>query len=276
MVLETIQPVLSNYFLNPAGLLGLAALIPLIIFYLVKKDPERKVMPSFMFFQSEGDSESTSRALKIIQRNLVLILQIIAITAFAFAFAEPYTEGTGSPENSVLILDRSGSMAELSDEKNFLKDNIGKQNSVIVVDSDSRLLAENIPPDQARSIIDQVEPAETGTDIISGLRAAQRLQGDIFIASDLDQTISEERAKPVIESMKSQNRNFKIMETERRNRHGIIGLDVGEENTTVDVKNFEKSAKTLEINLGEQSREATFRGESVETVTFNSRPGRNT
>jgi hypothetical protein len=42
------------------------------------------------------------------------------------------------------------------------------------------------------------------------------------------------------------------------------------------VKNFEKSAKTLEINLGEQSREATFRGESVETVTFNSRPGRNT
>jgi len=37
---NNIQPAISEFFLQPMGLLGLLALVPLIIFYLVRQNPK--------------------------------------------------------------------------------------------------------------------------------------------------------------------------------------------------------------------------------------------
>ncbi|MFT4892917.1 MAG: hypothetical protein ACI8Z7_000706 [Candidatus Nanohaloarchaea archaeon] len=276
MVLETLHPVLSSYFLNPAGLMALSALIPLIIFYLIKKDPEREIMPSFMFFQDEGDSESTSQALKIISRNLMLIFHILAITAFALAFADPFIEGAGSPDHSILVIDRSGSMGDLEEAKNFLGENMGEQNSVILVDETSRVVAEDVPESRARNIIEQVQPVQTETDITSGLEEARRLEGSVAVASDLDQTVDDSSPEDLIQSFRTSDRSLKLMETNRRNRHGIVGLETGETETSIDIKNFENEETNIEVESGNQSRELTIEGRTVETVSFESMEGRNT
>ncbi|PSH00111.1 MAG: hypothetical protein BRC28_01215 [Nanohaloarchaea archaeon SW_4_43_9] len=276
MVLETIQPVLSNYFLNPAGLIALSALLPLIIFYLIKKDPEKEVMPSFMFFQNSGESESTSQAFRMISRNFLLLLHILIVTGFALAFAEPFLEGAGQPENSVLILDRSGSMAELEDAKSFLLDKTGEQNTVIVVEDEARIVAERVPDYRAETLIRNIKPAQTETDIVSGLETAKRFQGSVFVASDLDQTVDNRDPEQILDRFRSAGKRFQVIETERRNRHGIVDIDVGERNTSIDVKNFEDRTKTLEVSSENQKENIEINGKSVETVQFESRTGRNT
>jgi hypothetical protein len=276
MVLETLNPILSNYFLNPAGLIALSALIPVIIFYLVKKDPEREIMPSFMFFQDKSDSESTSQALKTIARNLILIFHILAITVFALAFADPYLESGGQPENAVLVLDRSGSMEDLQNAKDFLLDNTGEENSVIFVEDGSRVVAEGVSASRAETIIRKAKHAQTETDIVSGLEKVRRFEGSVFIASDLDQTVDSQDPESVIESLRSSDREVKLLETSRRNRHGIVELDVSENQTQVDVKNFEQNEKTVEVSSNNQTEEVSIEGKSVETVSFDSSEGRNT
>ncbi|PSH01127.1 MAG: hypothetical protein BRC27_02970 [Nanohaloarchaea archaeon SW_10_44_10] len=276
MVLETIQPVLSNYFLNPAGLIALSALLPLIIFYLIKKDPEKEVMPSFMFFQNSGESESTSQAFRMISRNFLLLLHILIVTGFALAFAEPFLEGAGQPENSVLILDRSGSIAELEDAKSFLLDKTGEQNTVIVVEDEARIVAERVPDYRAETLIRNIKPAQTETDIVSGLETAKRFQGSVFVASDLDQTVDNRDPEQILDRFRSAGKRFQVIETERRNRHGIVDIDVGERNTSIDVKNFEDRTKTVEVSSENQKENIEINGKSVETIQFESRTGRNT
>ncbi|PSH02492.1 MAG: hypothetical protein BRC26_00260 [Nanohaloarchaea archaeon QH_8_44_6] len=276
MVLETIQPVLSNYFLNPAGLIALSALLPLIIFYLIKKDPEKEVMPSFMFFQNKGNSESTSQAFKTISRNLILLFHILVFTTFALALAEPFIDGGGQPEKAVLILDRSGSMDDISESKDFLINNIGEQNTVIVVEDEARVVAEEVSESRAETIIKDVKPAQTETDIVSGLETARRFSGSVFIASDMDQTVDSRNPEQILDSFRSAGKDFTILQTERRNLHGIVDIDVGKGNASIDVKNFEDRTKKIEIKSEEQTKNVEITGRTVETVQFEGQTGRNT
>lgn len=120
-----------------------------------------------------------------------------------------------------------------------------------------------------------MRPAHTETDIVSGLETAQRYPGTVFIASDLDQTVDDRNIQSIIDRFKSIDRGFQIFETDRRNRHGIVDLEVGESNTSVDVKNFENREKTIQISSGNQTREVTVEGKSVETIDLESQTGRN-
>lgn len=276
MVVETFYPVLSNYFLNPAGLLALTALIPLIIFYLIKKDPEREVMPSFMFFADRQDPDSTTQAFRKIARNLILLFHIIMVFAFASAIANPYLDSGGQPENAVLVLDRSASMEDLQDAKQFLTGNTGETNTVISAGERSRILAEEVPGRRARAVIEDIKPSQTGTDIVSGLERTRRFPGAVVVASDLDQTVNSRDPESILEAISIAGREVRIMDTSRRNLHGITGIEVGGSRTEVDIKNFETEAKTVQVKSGNSTREVEIEGESVATVEFENREGRNT
>lgn len=277
MPIETIYPLLSNYFSNPLGLLGLLALVPLAIFYLVKREPEEQMMPSFMFFHDEEDMSSTKSSFRKLMRNLLLLLHILAIFGFAAAFAEPYIEGAGTPEHSILVLDRSASMSgDLGKAKNFLRGSLGEENTVIVVDENARVVAENVPSNQAGSIIENARLKDTSTDLSSGLRKAQQREGKIFVASDLDQTTDGTDIEDIFDSFRSSGRGYETMNLEPRNSWGIVDMDVGRDNTTVEVKNFESRENTVTVSKDGENREVTIEGKTVESITFSSLTGRNT
>lgn len=267
---------LNNYFLNPEGLIAASALIPLAILYLVKKDPEKHIMPSIMFFQGDKESKSTSWAIKIFSRNILLLLHILMITVFALAFAEPFMEGQGSSENAILILDRSGSMGDLEESKNFLKQRAGEENTVITVDNDARVVAEQVSASEAEQAIEKVKPAETQTDIVSGFEAIRGYPGDVYVASDLDQTSDDRDFEAVLESLESTDRGFEVLETERRNLHGIIEAEASRDSIRVEVKNFADSTRNIQIEKDNTSKNLEIDGKSVKSAEFEATEGKNT
>ncbi|MFB6215450.1 MAG: BatA domain-containing protein, partial [Candidatus Aenigmatarchaeota archaeon] len=84
-MLPGITNTLSKYFLQPEGLLALAALIPLLIFYLIQKKPEQQIMPSMMFFMRDKKSGKARQAFRTLLRNWLLLLHILLIAGFAAA-----------------------------------------------------------------------------------------------------------------------------------------------------------------------------------------------
>ncbi|MDY6768979.1 MAG: BatA domain-containing protein, partial [Candidatus Nanohaloarchaea archaeon] len=88
--LQQVSPFLQQYFLTPIGLIALLALIPLILFYLMRPDPEERMMPSMQFFMEEERSGRMQNAIRMLQRNLVLLLHVLFIGLLAAALAGPY------------------------------------------------------------------------------------------------------------------------------------------------------------------------------------------
>ncbi|HSH77668.1 MAG TPA: BatA and WFA domain-containing protein, partial [Herpetosiphonaceae bacterium] len=90
------------------GLLG-----PVIVaMYLLKlRREERTVSSTFLWQRMVRDVEANAPWQKL-RRNILLLLQLLALLALMFALARPFLRTTGiSGKNLILIVDRSASMA---------------------------------------------------------------------------------------------------------------------------------------------------------------------
>jgi hypothetical protein len=280
-LLQTLQsaitsiPIVEQYFLNPLGLLGLLALIPLAIFYLVKPKPEEQVMPSMRFFHEEDGSSQLRSALRSILRNLVLLLQILAVVGFAVALAEPFLTAMEQPENSVIVFDRSASMeGDLQQARDFVESRLGEENTLIVVDSDIDIEAERAPPSKVRDIIGDIEPVDTETDIASAIDTARSYRGRLVLASDLDQTVDDRSVDQLLTSLST--RPIDTMEQVQSNSWGIKGIDVDRNQTTVEVEYYDEGNATMDVIHGSQVRSVSLREGETASLTFESSLGRNT
>lgn len=101
-----------SYFYNQPGLIALAALIPFIIVYLIKPKPVDKPIPSLMFLLKDTKVSNQRSLFRTFMRNLLFLLQLLALLALAFAIAQPFIElsGKGSAQATVIVLDSSASM----------------------------------------------------------------------------------------------------------------------------------------------------------------------
>ena len=71
-------------FDNITGLYALLGLVILLILYLRRPKPMDKVIPSLMFLIKQRGIQKKYKFFRRLLRNLVLILQILTIVAFAF------------------------------------------------------------------------------------------------------------------------------------------------------------------------------------------------
>jgi hypothetical protein len=279
-LLQTLQsaitsiPIVEQYFLNPLGLLGLLALIPLAIFYLVKPKPEQKVMPSMRFFHEEDGSSQLRSALRTILRNLTLLLQILIVLGFAAALAQPFTTVLEQPENSVIILDRSASMQnDFNEAKKFVKSRLGEKNTLIVADSDVEVKAEKAPPARIKEILKRVEPADTETDVASAIDTARGYRGRLVIASNLDQTSDSRDISQLLTSQST--RPVDVLETSETNKWGITGLEIGDNSTEVEITSFMEGKSTLEVKKDREVREISLQADETIRISFQNQKGRN-
>ena len=98
-------------FINPAAFL-LAALIPVIVvMYLLKlRRTERIVSSIYLWRQMTRDVEANAPWQRL-RRNLLLLLQLLFLSAMILAIARPYTRSEGfTGQAAILILDTSASM----------------------------------------------------------------------------------------------------------------------------------------------------------------------
>ncbi len=267
--------VLDSFFLNPVGLLALLALLPLIAIYLMRPEPDERVMPSMEFFMEEKRSGRMRKALQTLQRNLVLLLHILFIGVVAAALAGPYMMGEETPEQTVVVVDRSASMADdLEDVQDFVEEHAGRTNTLVLAGEDVAVPLEGADRQQVLDRVAQVEARDVETDIRGALQVASGYEGTVAVASDLDQTVGEGSGSDAVEQLAASGRDVAVMETAAGNQWGIVNVDADRGNSSVDVKNFMDTEAEVQLTSGRNERELVIPAGSVETVTVATPEGR--
>lgn len=274
-MLQTALDFLGQYFLSPIGLLGLLGLVPLIIFYLVRPKPEERIMPSIQFFMANRDSGRIKSAIERLLQNLLLLVHILFIVGLAAAIANPFIMAQETPDDTVIVLDRSASMADnWRQSKSFVRSNLGETNTLVVVDNEVTVPLERVSASRIRSYISGLEVEDVRTDIVSGLKTAQGYEGTLVVASDLDQTLTNDETASLLESVSAQ-RPVRTMRVSEYNSWGIVGMEPGK-NTSIDIQNFRDENVTITVTKNQASIEVDIPAEQVRTIDFRTEPGRNT
>ncbi|MFB6182439.1 MAG: BatA domain-containing protein, partial [Candidatus Nanohaloarchaea archaeon] len=156
--------ILSNYFLNPYGLIALAGIIPLILIYMFRKKPREQLMPSIRFFVDDRDQGIVKRSMRKIIRNLILLLHLLVIIGLAATIANPYILSEGEPKRAVIIIDNSASMnGELSNVKNKIKKELGNKNTLIIANDEPKIVSTNVGPSKIREKLEEISVQHTKT-----------------------------------------------------------------------------------------------------------------
>lgn len=275
-----LQPViqqLSNYFLQPLGLAALLALVPLIIFYLMRPSPEEKVMPSMKFFQEDKKSGRLQKALKILQRNTMLLLHILMILGLAAAISSPYIMAEERPENAVIVIDNSASMKPVFDTiKSESVSELGRSNTVILANDETDVQMKEASPSRARNFIRGLEVEESSTDIVGAVRRAQNYEGKVFVASDFDQTENREQDLSSILQSISASRPLNTFNPQKSNSWGIAGLEITEDNATAIIQNYRDQNSTVRFDVGDDTRQLSLGSGETRKISFTVEDGRNT
>jgi uncharacterized membrane protein len=98
-------------FLNPAGLLLLLAIPPVVLLYLLKFRRRDAVVGSLMFWEPSLRDQQVNSLWQRLQANPLLLLQVVVLTAAALALARPYLalQRAGYPR-VIVLLDPSATM----------------------------------------------------------------------------------------------------------------------------------------------------------------------
>lgn len=98
--------------LDPIGLLGLSALVPVIALYFLKLKRQERVVPSTLLWKKVIDDMQVNAPFQRLKYSLLLLLQIFLVCLLGFALARPYLAGGGTTgKKTVLLIDTSASMS---------------------------------------------------------------------------------------------------------------------------------------------------------------------
>lgn len=279
--MQAMQYLMNSYtlieqtFLNPIGLLAVLAIIPLLVFYLMKPKPEEQVMPSIMFFQEDKEQDKLRNAYRTLVSNLPLLLQVLAVLFFAFALAEPFTNSSVTSDKKVIILDRSASVSTNYESlKNRLRSKAGEENTLITASDDVKVQLEEASRSEFKSELDDIDSLATETDIVSAIEVAKKYKGDLLLVSDLDHTVDSREIQPVLDEMAS--RNIHTISPEVNNKWGIVDLRPSRNSTAVEISNFEQTTNTLQVKHNQKARDVVIEPHSTSEIRFKSTNGENT
>jgi len=276
-IVSTIQPAISEFFLQPLGLFGLLALIPLIIFYLIRRKPERQVMPAMMFFMKDRKSGKAQTALRKLMRNFILIFHILLVLGFAAALAHPFFEAPANADETVVVFDTSASMSnDIDQAREFVSSNLGSENTLILVDNEVEIAAEETSSRQIMNELRNTKSIDVESNIANGLETASEYSGTIIVASDLDQTVTQKSSKDIIENLRDNDRTVKVMDIQEENSWGIVDIEPGKQNSSLDIKNFLEKDVEVELKKDNSARKISLEAGNVETVTVEKNTGTTT
>ena len=277
---------LQDVFLTPIGLIGLLAVIPILILYLIQPDPQYVKLPTLRFlFDEEGESASNP-LLERLSRNLLLLLQLLVVITLATALAGPYATVSESQtvEETVIVIDGSASMAvETEDGTRFgsaidaSRSSTTGTNSIILANSETRILLRSGSAQEAETTLEEVTVSETSTDLGAAISQAASIAGEnarIVVFSDFaDETgwtdnVQSARARDLRVDLRQFNEGGS-------NNVGIIDRSFSGGNVTLAVKNYGEDRTTRSVRLGDQTRTIEIGPDNVRRVELSVPPGGN-
>lgn len=249
----------------PLGLLALAASVPLLVaYFLRRKQPPRTVSALFLWRSPDQRAQAGPRFQRF-SREASLLLELAAVVAAAAFLSDAHCGGLTSKKHLVVVVDGSLSMQAVSSGRSAADRVRDKLASLALVEGAGQLtLIESGPKpvvlagpqaevQRALSALEKWVPSQPAHDVSSALLMARELAGGkgnklhFFTDGPLPEGTP---APPEVEivSVGEPLDNVALLSAQRTD------ID-GEANLTVRVGNFSRGAKTVKLQLGPRSQD---------------------
>ena len=276
---------------NQLGLWAFAAVAVLLLIYLFRPKPYEKPIPSLMFFLKDKKTSMQRAFLRTLLRNLLFLLQLLAILALAFAVSQPVFELNmpAKAKQTVLVIDNSASMqTKLGTGTRFTKaiesaqNNLEGKISIVLAESTPLVLMDKGSREEASKALASIKPKESSTNIGDAMLLGAQLLGDtkgrIVVISDFISTTGTDPvvAKQTIAAKKIPLK-FINLGGDAQNI-GITDVKLDKEQTRVYIKNF--NDRTADITVKYENNKKTIEtisrtllANSVEVFNFKTAQG---
>jgi len=256
---------LGDLFLNPIGLLGLLALVPLIIVYLLRPDPRRLAVPTYRFLLEDAGNEGQSSTLRRLRRSLLFLLQLMVLTMLALSMASPYIQTSQATQegSTILVVDNSASMSVQSGgDTRFdralatARDDLAQRTTVITSAPSPETRVEGANPERVRETIRSVEMTDASGDLRGAVARASTRAGDntrIVVISDFADTSGWRGAVSAARG-RGQTVELRQFAGGGSNNVGIVDLEYDATEATVAIKNTGQESATREVSFAGETR----------------------
>lgn len=282
--LEWLSGPLSSVFRSPAGLAALLGIVPLLVLYLLKPDPERLELPTARFLLERRERDTRLPGLRNLQRTLLLLLQILVVVALAVSLAAPYVDVSErrTVEETVIVVDASASMATSDDGTTRFeaataagREAVTDRTSVVVAGPTARTALRRGPPAEARETLSELRPSGAPGDLRSAIRRATSIAGEdarIVVLSDF---ADDSDWKTAVRVARGTGQSVTLRQFDRggEDNVGIVAASFDDRTVTATVRNFGTSDQTRTVSLGERSESVTLSPGDATTVEFPVPPG---
>lgn len=275
-------------FDNPLGWYAFLALLPLIILYLRRPKPADKVIPSLMFFVKRTGLNKRNLLFRRFFRDLLFIIQLLALAALAFALTAPFIQTTKTffAQDTVLVIDASassqveqGSQTRFDKEIAEAKKHLDGKISIIVAENIPLLVLERGGKQKALQILSTIRPKDTTTNLGEAMLLAADLvkRGKVVVLSDFLYTEGQD---PLIaqRAIIAKGAEVELVDVSGEAENiGIINLLVEKRNSKVTVKNFNQKEEEITVlvsNKGKGTKyDRAIPARSVEVIEFETPTG---
>ena len=271
--------VLSDVFASPLGLAALLAAVPIIVLYLIRPDPRRLRLPTTRFLIDADGTSSSRPLLKRLQRNAVLLLQLLAVVLFATALATPYVPAAQSEtvEETVVVIDATASMTvESGGTTRFERavDAAGgavtSTTSVVVADAGVSVPLRGGTAADAEETLGSLRPTGAPGSLRRAITRAASLAGEnarIVVFSDFAGG-SEWRSAVRAAEARGFTVTLRQFDAGGADNVGIIDRSFAGGEVTVSVRNFGAETVTRQVSLGDERERIDLAPGDVRTVTL--------
>jgi len=280
---------LGQYFLNPMGLFALLALVPFILYYLIRPKPKDKVIPSLMFLIKKERRFSDKSFFRRFMRNLLFLIQLLLLTFIAVSAALPYITMNYdySAENTVIVIDVSASTKTIEKslgesrferEMKIARDNLGKKNTIITAANMPELVVKDVSHRESLDALAKIKPIDTTTNIADAMIFAGNQvpsnEGRVVVISDFIETESGQDPAVIKEALESRGLRIDFFNVQQRAENiGIVDLVAGKDESVVFIKNYNNRVEEFSIDIGGVEKAVSLQPNSVESFRFETPAG---
>lgn len=177
-------------FLSAGALWWLMLGAVIIFFYLLKLKRKRRVVPSVFLWQRAMEEIEANAPFRKLRRNLLLLLQLLALAALVFALARPLvTTRALAAGSSIIVIDSTASMSARDEDGNTrlsrardlareMVGSLGGDDRAAIIESSSRVTVRSaLTSDRAtlRSAIDEIRETDAPGSLADALLLAEQL-----------------------------------------------------------------------------------------------------
>ncbi len=268
---------LSDVFLTPLGLATAVLVVPIILLYLIRPDPERVPLPTFQFLVEEERQRATQPLFERLSRSLLLAIQVLAVVALAGSLAAPYVPVSERAvvEETILVVDTSASMATTDDRQSRFdravaaaREEATGTTSVVTTAGGGTVALRRGPPSDLERTLDDLSVTDAPGDLAGAVAQARALAGEnvrVVVLSDF----AGEEWTDAVRTTRAQGVSVVLQQFGGDvDNVGFVDRRFAGPVVTLSVKNFGDSEATRTVRLGDQREQLTLGPADVGSVTF--------